>query len=334
MDVNNATAACSVMYDGSGGAGSITFVRHALPAYREHELLVKVHASALNRADLLQRDGQYQVQPGELAVPGVEVAGEVIACGSAVTGFAPGDRVYAVVSGGGYATHCVVDQGMAMPVPDHWRYTDAAAVAEAGLTADTALFTVGALQPGQKVLIHAAASGIGTMAIQMVHEAGARALCTTNSPHKVEALYALGAEQVLCGYGADFHRGLCESGHESVDLVIDFVGGRYFDGNLAALRPGGALVMVGLLDAFEWHSSFVPIINKRLSVHGVVLRKRPDAEKRQVTQAFLARWQHALASGRLKPVVSSIHPFAAVAQAQDEMAANRNIGKVVLSIGE
>lgn len=333
MDVDNATA-CSVMYDGTGGAGSITFVRHALPVYREHELLIKVHASALNRADLLQRDGQYQVAPGELAVPGVEVAGHVLACGSAVSGFAPGDRIYAVVPGGGYATHCVVDQGMAMPVPGHWSYTDAAAVAEAGLTADTALFTVGGLQPGQKVLIHAAASGIGSMVVQMVREAGARAICTTNSPDKVEPLYALGAEQVLCGYGPDFYQGLCESGHGAVDLVIDFIGGRYFDGNLSALKPGGTLVMVGLLDAFEWQANFVPIINKRLSLHGVVLRKRPDAEKRQVTQAFLARWQPALASGRLTPVVSSIHPFAAVAQAQEEMAANRNIGKVVLSISQ
>lgn len=324
--------ALSVFYEAA--TGSSRFVRHEMPDLAPHELLIKVRATSLNRADLLQRDGRYQPLPEESQVPGVEVAGEVVACGDAVSRFCLGDRVYGVVPGGGFSTYCCIDDGMAMPIPERWTFIDAAAVAEAGLTADTSLFTVGRLQPGQTVLIHAAASGVGTMAIQMIRQAGAQALCTTGSPDKVDALYALGAEKVFCGYGADFHRALQDNGHDEVDLIVDFVGGRYFDGNLAALRPGGTLVMVGLLDSFEWHANFVPIINKRLNLHGVVLRKRPIEQRRQVTLDFLQRWSPALAKGELKPVISAVYPFSAVDKALREMEGNHNIGKIVLNVGD
>lgn len=320
--------ALSVCFAGQGATASVGFVRHELPAPRGQELLLKTKATALNRADLLQRDGLYQPGAGETQVPGVEVAGEVIACGPEVRRYRPGDRVYGVVAGGGFSTYCLIDEGMAMTVPEGWSYSDAAAVAEAGLTADTALFSVGQLQPGQNVLIHAAASGVGSMAIQMVRLAGARSICTTGSPDKIEALYALGAHEVLCGHGPDFHGAL--SGE--VDLVLDFVGGRYFEGSIAAMRPGATLAMIGLLDSFEWHANFVPIINKRLKLQGVVLRKRPLEERREVTRDFTRRWSTAMETGELKPVISAVYPFAEVAAALDYMENNRNTGKVVLNV--
>lgn len=328
MECQESTA-LSVHFHSQDTDRGVCFVRHELPALRSQELLLRTMASALNRVDLLQRDGCYQPEPDETQVPGVEVSGEVIACGNDVTAFRPGDRVYGVVPGGGFSTHCIIDEGMAMAVPDHWSHVDAAAVAEAGLTADTALFSVGRLQPGQDVLIHAAASGIGSMAIQMVRLAGGRAICTTGSPDKVKALYALGAHDVLCGHGPDFLDAL----PGEVDLVVDFVGGRYFEGNLAAMRTGGTLAMVGLLDSFEWHANFVPIINKRLNLQGVVLRKRPLPERRQVTQDFLRRWTPAIASGLLKPVICAVYPFAEVDQALEYMENNRNVGKVVMNVG-
>lgn len=319
----------SVCFDTRSSPAGVSFDRHALPALGSQDLLLRTMATALNRADLLQREGRYQPAPGESQVPGVEVSGEVIACGSEVKAFRPGDRVFGVVPGGGFSTHCIIDEGMAMAVPHHWSYVDAAAVAEAGLTADTALFSVGQLQSGQDVLIHAAASGVGSMAVQMVRLAGGRAICTTGSPDKVKALYELGAHDVLCGHGAEFAQTL--SGE--VDLVVDFVGGRYFAGNLAALRAGGTLVMVGLLDCFEWRANFVPIINKRLNLQGVVLRKRPLVERRQVTQDFVGRWSTAIAGGLLKPVIGAVFPFADVERALEMMENNRNIGKVVLNVG-
>ncbi|MCO7535988.1 NAD(P)H-quinone oxidoreductase [Pseudomonas asiatica] len=328
MNYQDSTA-YSVCFDTRSSPAGVSFDRHALPALGSQELLLRTMATALNRADLLQREGRYQPAPGETQVPGVEVSGEVVACGSEVKAFRPGDRVFGVVPGGGFSTHCIIDEGMAMAVPHHWSYVDAAAVAEAGLTADTALFSVGQLQPGQDVLIHAAASGVGSMAVQMVRLAGGRAICTTGSPDKVKALYELGAHDVLCGHGSEFAQAL--SGE--VDLVVDFVGGRYFAGNLAALRAGGTLAMVGLLDRFEWQANFVPIINKRLNLQGVVLRKRPLVERRQVTRDFVGRWSTAIAGGLLKPVIGAVFPFADVERALELMENNRNIGKVVLNVG-
>ncbi|WP_409489144.1 NAD(P)H-quinone oxidoreductase [Pseudomonas promysalinigenes] len=327
---HQALRAYSIRFESASATAGVSFYQHALPALGSQELLLKTMATALNRADLLQREGRYQPAQNESQVPGVEVSGEVIACGSGVKAFRPGDRVFGVVAGGGFSTHCVIDEGMAMAVPDHWSHVDAAAVAEAGLTADTALFSVGKLQPGQDVLIHAAASGVGSMAVQMVRLAGGRAICTTGSVDKVKALYELGAYDVLCGHGADFAQAL--SGE--VDLVVDFIGGGYFEGNLAALRPGGTLAMVGLLDGFEWHANFVPIINKRLNLQGVVLRKRPLTERRQVTQDFLRRWSTAIAGGLLKPVIGAVYPFADAERALEFMDNNRNIGKVVLNVGD
>ncbi|MDN6875420.1 NAD(P)H-quinone oxidoreductase [Pseudomonas citronellolis] len=327
---NNNFTTQSVLYD----TGKIRFVEHKMPELAPHELLVRVRATSLNRADLLQRDGRYQPLPEEVQVPGVEIAGEVVACGGAASRFRLGDRIYGVVPGGGFSTYCIVDEGMAMSIPEHWSFIEAAAVAEAGLTADTSLFTVGHLEPGQTVLIHAAASGVGTMAVQMVRQAGAQALCTTGSQGKVDALYALGAEYVFYGHGSKFPHALQDFGYDEVDLIIDLVGGRYFKGNLAALRPGGCLVMVGLLDSFEWHADFVPIINKRLNLHGVVLRKRPIEQRRQVTQDFLRRWSTAIIKGLLKPVISTIHPFSELEKALREMEDNHNIGKIVLDIGD
>jgi NADPH2:quinone reductase len=323
----------AVIYEGSGGPEVVKLREVARPVPTREALLVKVHATALNRADLLQRQGEYHVPEGQSHIPGVEVAGTVEAWGEDVKGFTRGQRVYGVVEGGGLAEYCLLDQGMANPVPTGFDFAEAAATAESCLTANETLFTLGQLQRGQSVLIHAAASSIGTTMVQMARHVGATPFCTVGTQRKVEALRALGADEVFNYREQDFvHEVLRLTRGEGVPLVMDFIGGAWLERNLAVLGHEGCLVMVGLLDGMTAQVDLMRIVQRRLQLKGSSLRLRPMREKRQVNERFRQRWLEVLARGELRPVIHARYPLEDVGAALADMEANRNIGKLVLTL--
>lgn len=323
----------AIIYEGSGGPEVVKLREVPRPVPTGDALLVKVHATALNRGDILQRQGEYHVPEGQSAIPGVEIAGTVEAWGENVKGFTRGQRVFGVVEGGGFAGYCLLDQGMANPIPEALDYREAAATAESFLTANETLFTLGQLQPGQTVLIHAGASGIGTTMVQLVRHLGATAYCTVGSRRKVEALRALGADEVIDYKEQDFVREVLRLTHgEGVSLVMDFIGGAYLERNLSVLKHEGCLVVVGLLDGLSAELDLLRVVERRLQLKGSSLRLRPMREKRQVNERFRQRWMEVLARGELRPVIHAEYPLEDVVAAQAEMEANRNIGKIVLTV--
>ena len=303
------------------------------PVPTAEQLVVRVRATALNRADTLQRRGLYPPPPGESDILGLELAGEVEGIGAAVTGIAPGDRVCGLVGGGGYAERAVLDARMAIPIPSGWSFVQAAAVPEVFFTAQETLFTLGNLQKGETVLIHAAASGVGTAGIQMARETGARILVTAGSEEKIRRCVELGAT-AGCNYKerdfADWIREVTKS--QGVDLIQDFVGAGYWNQNLQSLKAGGRLVLVGLMGGAKVEANLQLIMAKRLQIFGSVLRSRPLADKVAITQRFRSRWLPLLASGRIRPMIDRTFPLAQAADAHRYMEENRNFGKIILEV--
>ncbi|NMO13934.1 NAD(P)H-quinone oxidoreductase [Pyxidicoccus fallax] len=323
----------AVIFEGSGGPEVVKLREVPKPVPTREALRVKVHATALNRADLLQRQGEYHVPEGQSSIPGVEIAGTVEAWGEDVKGFTRGQRVFGVVEGGGLAEYCLLDQGMALPIPEGFDFAEAAATAESCLTANETLFTLGGLQRGQAVLIHAAASSIGTTMVQMARHVGATTYCTVGTWPKMEALRALGADAVFNYREQDFvHEVLRLTHGEGVPLVMDFIGGAWLERNLSVLGHEGCLVLVGLLDGMSTQVDLLRVVQRRLQVKGSSLRLRPMREKRQVNERFRQRWMEVLDRGELRPVIHARYPLEDVGAALAEMEANRNIGKLVLTV--
>jgi putative PIG3 family NAD(P)H quinone oxidoreductase len=303
------------------------------PVPTAEQLLVRVRATALNRADTLQRTGNYPPPPGETDILGLELAGEVEATGSAVKDIKPGDRVCALVGSGGYAEKAVFDARMAIPIPPDWSFTQAAAVPEVFFTAQETMFTLGNLKAGETVLIHAAASGVGTAGIQMAREIGARILVTAGSQDKIRRCLELGAT-AGCNYKErDFAEWVREvTRDQGVDVIEDFIGAGYWDKNLRSLKVGGRLVLVGLMGGVKVEANLQLIMAKRLQIFGSVLRARPLLDKIDITQRFRERWLPLLASGRIKPVVDRVFSLAQAADAHRYMEENRNFGKIILEV--
>jgi putative PIG3 family NAD(P)H quinone oxidoreductase len=303
------------------------------PTPAAEQILVRVRATALNRADVMQRMGQYPPPPGESDILGLELAGEVEAIGAAVKDIAPGDRVFGLVGSGGYAEKAVIDARMAMPIPSGWSFVQAAAVPEVFFTAQETLFTLGGLQESETVLIHAAASGVGTAGIQMARETGARIFVTAGSAEKIQRCIELGAT-TGCNYKEqDFAEWVKEvTNGQGVDVIEDFIGAAYWERNLRSLKTGGRLVLVGLMGGVKIEANLGLLMTKRLQIFGSVLRSRPLADKIAITRSFRSKWLPLLAAGRIKPVVDRVFPLAQVADAHRYMEENRNFGKIILSL--
>jgi putative PIG3 family NAD(P)H quinone oxidoreductase len=294
---------------------------------------VRVRATALNRADTLQRRGLYPPPPGDSELLGLELAGEVAGWGSAVTGFREGQRVFGLVGGGGYAEYALLDQRMAMPVPDAWSWEQAAAVPEVYFTANETVFVLGGLQRGETLLVHAGGSGVGTAAIQMAHHIGATVYFTAGSPDKIERAMALGAAAGINYKTQDFVEEVQRlTGGKGVDVVEDFLGAAYLAKNVAALKTTGRLVIVATMGGTKCEIDLNLLMRKRLAIFGSVLRARPLEEKRLVTRRFLERWMEPLAQGKLKPIVDSTFPLAQARQAHERMESNLNFGKIILTV--
>jgi putative PIG3 family NAD(P)H quinone oxidoreductase len=303
------------------------------PAPQAGELLVRVRATALNRADLLQRRGQYNPPPGASPILGLELAGEVLALGAGVSGFEVGQRVMALVTGGSYAELAAFPAAMALPIPERFSFEEAAAIPEAFLTAVLNLFVLGELREGQRVLIHAGASGVGSAAIQLAREAGATVYATAGSAEKLAHCRKLGAALAINYKEQRFDELVREhSEGRGVNLVLDFVGAPYWDQNLAALGMHGKLVLIGMMGGSRGNLDIGPIMGKRLSITGTTLRATALDQKIALLERFKQFALPRLLDGRLVPTIDRRFGLAEAAEAHRYMESNANIGKIILTL--
>ncbi len=325
----------AVVFAGQGGPEVVELRDVPDPSPSRGEVLVRVRAAALNRADLLQRRGLYPPPPGTRPdVPGLELAGEVVRAGEGVVAWKPGDRVMAIASGEAQAELAVVHERMLLRVPDGLSLEDAGAIPEAGITSHDALFTLGGLRPGWPVLVHAVGSGVSTAALQIAKAAGATVIGTSRTADKLERARALGLDHgILVSKEeprfADEVRRL--TGKRGVPLVLDFVGAPYAAENVAALATGGRIVVVGTMGGPKAQLDLGAVMRARAAVVGTVLRPRPLDEKIAATQAFGRDVLPLVAAGRVRPVVDAVVPAARAREAHERMERNDSFGKLVLA---
>lgn len=306
---------------------------YAEPNCGPREVLLRVHATAVNRADLLQRRGLYPPPPGVSEILGLEAAGEIFDVGNEVQDWRIGDRVLCLLAGGGYAEFVAVPHEMLLRMPSNWTFEQAAAVPEAFYTAFVNLFIEAKLRARELVLVHAGGSGVGTAAIQMARLAGALVLVTAGSEEKLEECRFLGANHAINYKQFDFATIVRKLTNESgVDVILDCVGATYWEKNISLLRTRGRLVVIGLLGGAKAEIDLSLILRKRLRIIGSVLRSRSLSEKIALTRKFRALVLPQLENGSLHPVIDKVFPLAEAEQAHAYIARNHNFGKVVLRV--
>ena len=304
------------------------------PVLGPGQVRIDVAASALNRADLLQRQGMYPPPPGASPILGLECSGVISELGEGVSGWKLGDRVMALLAGGGYAEQVVVDAGSCMPVPPNLDLVEAAGLPEVCLTVFLNVFQLGGLEAGGWLLVHGGGSGIGTAAIQMAREAGARVIVTAGSDEKCARCRELGADVAVNYREADFAEAITEAtGGAGVDVILDSIGAPYLEGNLASLAVGGRLVLIGLMGGAKAEIGLGALLMRRLQVMGSTLRARPEAEKAELARAFLARFGKALESGAVRPIIDEVLPLDEAAEGHRRMKASAHFGKILLRVG-
>jgi putative PIG3 family NAD(P)H quinone oxidoreductase len=314
----------------AGGPDVLHLVDVPTPSYGAGQLLVRVAAAGLNRADILQRRGHYPAPPGWPAdIPGLEYAGTVEAVGEGVTRWTAGDRVMGLVGGGAQAEYVVVDQGEALAVPAGIELADAAAIPEAFLTAWDALTIRGRMRPGERVLLHAVGSGVGTAAIQLVRRMGGISVGTSRTAAKLEQVMRLGLDEAIDSSGG---RSFRDALLAPVHLILDVLGGPALADNLAVLAPRGRLVLLGNLQGPKAEVSLEPVLRKRLEIIGSVMRTRQLEERLPLVAAFAAEVLPWFTGGedRLRPVIAARVPMAEIARAHAIMEQDANVGKIVL----
>lgn len=297
------------------------------------EVIVDVRASAVNRADLSQVRGHYPPPPGASPLLGLEMAGVIRQLGSHVTDWQVGDRVCALLVGGGYAEQVAVHQAMLLRLPEAWTFAQAAAVPEVWYTAFINLCLEAGLQAGETVLIHAGASGVGTAAIQLTRAWGGHPIVTAGSETKLARCQALGAELAINYKTQDFAAAILAADQSiGVDVILDPVGGPYLARNIRLLKPFGRLVNIGLLGGAEGQLDMATVLRKRLRIIGSTLRNRPLAEKIAITRQFQALVWPRLISGELQPIMDTTFPMPAAQAAHDYVRQDHNVGKVILTL--
>ncbi len=302
------------------------------PRIGPEEVLVEVYATALNRADLMQRRGRYPSPQGVRDdLPGLEMAGVVIETGERVAAWKPGDRVMALLGGGGYGSRVAVHERMLMAIPPNLSFEQAASIPEVFLTAFDALFVHCGLQPGEAVLLHAAGSGVGTAAIQMASLAGCPVFGTAGSDEKLGKAAELGLDVGINYHNEDFAEVVAaRTDGRGVDVILDVIGAEYWARNLQSLAMRGRMVLVGTMSGAKLDADLGMLMSKRLRVHGTTLRTRPLEEKAALTQEFARRMLPLFASERLVAVIDRVYPLEEVSEAHRHMESNANFGKIVL----
>lgn len=303
------------------------------PPLGPEDLRIRVRATAVNRADLLQRQGMYPPPAGASPILGLECAGDVIEIGAAVSGWKIGERAMALLPGGGYAEEAVVHHGSAMHVPAALSDEEAGALPEVFLTAFLNIFMLGEIKSGGAALIHGGGSGVGTAAITLLREAGMRALITAGSEEKCQRCRDLGAVVAINYNDGDFAPRVREATDgRGVDVVLDSIGGKYFAANLDCLAIDGRLVIIGLIGGAKADINLALLLMRRQRVIGSTLRTRAVADKAEIVARFLDRFAAALAAGRIKPVIDRVLPLAQAADAHRIVQSSVHFGKVVLRV--
>ncbi|MGH7495647.1 MAG: NAD(P)H-quinone oxidoreductase [bacterium] len=304
------------------------------PVYRRHEVLLRVHATAVNRVDILQRRGLYPPPPGESPILGMEAAGEIVALGKHVTGWKVGDRVFCLLGGGGYAELVTVHPEMLLRLPSGWSFTQAAAIPEVFYSAFLNLFLEAKLKSREIVLVHAGASGVGTAAIQLARQAGALVIVTAGTDEKIQQCVMLGANHGVNYRKDDFVERVGKITNQAgVHVILDCIGAAYLERNLSLLQTQGRLVLIGLMGGAKAEMDLALLLRKRLRVIGSVLRSRGLQEKIKLTQLFREKVMPQFENGSLQPVIDRAFPLAEAEAAHECLRANLNVGKVVLEVG-
>lgn len=300
-----------------------------VPVAGPGEILIRVHAAGVNRPDALQRAGKYPMKPGMSPIPGLEVAGEVVALGAGVTEYGVGDKVCALTNGGGYAQYCAVPASQALPVPEGMDWIQAAAIPETFFTVWANLFGIGGAHKGQRVLIHGGTSGIGTTALMLCREFGIQAFATAGSEEKCAAIRALDAEAI--NYREqDFAQVI---GDQGVNVILDIMGASYLNNNLKALAMDGRLVMLGFLGGAKANEvDLLTILGKRAIVTGSLLRARTKAEKAAIADQLREHVWPVLSAGRCLPMIDQVFDYTQADQAHARMEGGDHIGKIVLRV--
>ncbi len=309
-----------------GQANVLTFAEIDKPTPGAGEVLVRVVATAINRADLLQRQGFYPPPEGASPIPGLELSGRIVELGNGVENWKVGDFICAIVTGGGYADFAVVPVGALMPIPAGIDVISAAALPEATCTAWSNLFMLGGLREGERVLIHGGASGIGTMAIQLAKWIGAEVI-TTASASKHEVCTFLGANKCIDYRTEDFAEEI-----SGVNVILDVIGASYLAKNMKVLAPNGRLIVIGLQGGRKSEIDLGQLLTKRISLIGTTIRGRSLIERNAISASTVAHVWPLIGKGEIKPVIDQYLPWEDVAKAHDVLEEHRNIGKVVLII--
>ncbi len=316
-----------------GGPDVLTAELRAVPEPSVGEILVKVAAAGVNRPDVMQRLGLYPPPPGATDIPGLEIAGTVVACGTGVTRWKENDLVMALVVGGGYAEFCIAHESHALRVPASLSPIEAAAIPETFFTVWYNVFERGRLAAGETILIHGGSSGIGTTAIQLAKAFGARVIATAGSPEKCEACRRLGADVAINYKTEDFVAGTKQATEgRGVDVVLDIVGGDYVDRNYEAAAVEGRILQVAFQDSSRANVDFRRLMFKRLTHTGSTLRSRAVVDKGAIAQAVETNVLPLIATGRVKPVIDSTFPLRQAAAAHARMETSQHIGKIVLTL--
>ncbi len=316
-----------------GGPEMLEPRRLPMPAPKPGEILVKVHAAGINRGDMVQRQGHYPPPPGAPATPGLEIAGEIAALGAGVTRWRVGDRVCALVGGGGYAEYCLAHESHALPVPRGLSMVEAAALPETVFTVWTNVFDRCGLKSGESLLIHGGASGIGTTAIQLAKAFGARVFVTAGGPDKCAACERLGADKAINYRTQDFVADVKTlTDGRGVDVILDMVGGDYIERNMAAAAQDGRIVWIAFLEGMTAKVNFRPLMMKRLILTGSTLRGRSIEEKAALTAVVREKVWPLIEAFRVKAVIDRVFPLAEAAAAHAFMETGSHIGKIMLSV--
>lgn len=316
-----------------GGPDALVIAQRPIPTPQPTEVLIKIAAAGVNRADVLQRKGGYPSPPGAPTYPGLEASGVVSAIGSSVRDFKVGDRVCALLQGGGYAEYCTADEGQVLPVPGSLGMIEAASLPEAYFTVWSNVFGFGRLQPGETLLVHGGSSGIGVTAIQLAKTLGHTVFTTAGSDEKCRFCEQLGAKRAI-NYKTEDFVGVIgeETGKRGVDVVLDMVGGSYLSKNIACLAVAGRLVIIATQGGMKGEADLLRIMQRRLVITGSTLRPRDVAFKRSVKKQLLEVVWPLLARGDLKPVVDRTFPLEDASEAHAYMESSAHRGKIVLAV--
>ncbi len=311
----------------------LVFAAVECPRITTSQCLIKVHAIGVNRADILQRQGKYPPPAGESTILGLEVSGEIVACGGAVDHWQRGDKVYGLVAGGGYAEYVAINAEHLMKLPDNYTYEQGAAIAEVFLTAYQSLFSLAQLQPQQSVLIHAGASGVGTAAIQLAKAKQCKVVVTVGHEEKAQACILLGADAAINYQEVDFVAWAKKNHPQGFDVIVDVVAGEYLNKNIKVAALDARIIILAMLGGrFSQSVDIAKLLMKRLTIQASTLRNRSDGYKKQLIIDFVNDFYPLLKKGKIHPVIDSVFSWQETEQAHQLMLTNNNIGKIVLRV--